>query len=225
MRNFIFVSFVSYLIGSIPFGYLLVRAFRGADIRQSGSGNIGATNVARTSPLLGVLTLALDAAKGLAAVLFALLLSHADIMAWVDSKAPSYPEHSWSVMPSSIYARCVLAAFFAIVGHMFPVWLKFRGGKGVATGLGSFMLLAPRAVLVTVAVFLVVAAIFRYVSLASIAAVALFPVHAWILHEYEEMPLALAMMAVCSLLIMVKHHENIERLLAGTENRLGARQE
>jgi acyl phosphate:glycerol-3-phosphate acyltransferase len=225
MRNFIFVAFVSYLIGSIPFGYLLVRAFRGADIRQSGSGNIGATNVARTSPLLGVLTLALDAAKGLAAVLFALLLSRADIMAWVDSNAPSYPEHSWSAMPSSIYARCVLAAFFAIVGHMFPVWLKFRGGKGVATGLGSFMLLAPRAVLLTIAVFVVIVAIFRYVSLASIAAVALFPLHAWILHEYEEMPMALAMMAVCSLLIMVKHHENIERLLAGTENRLGAKRE
>lgn len=225
MRNFIFVALVSYLIGSIPFGYLLVRAFRGADIRQSGSGNIGATNVARTSPLLGVLTLALDAMKGLAAVLLALLVNRAEIMAWVDSNTPSYPEHSWSAMPSSIYARCVLAAFLAIVGHMFPVWLKFRGGKGVATGLGAFMLLAPRAVLVTTAVFLVVIAIFRYVSLASIAAVALFPVHAWLLHDYDEIPLALAMMAVCSLLIMLKHHENIERLMAGTENRLGAKRE
>src|SRR5437764_6744452 len=106
MRNFIFVALVSYLIGSIPFGYLLVRVVRGADIRQSGSGNIGATNVARTSPLLGLLTLALDATKGLAAVLFALLLSRAEIMAWVDSNTPSNPEHSWSAMPSSIYARC-----------------------------------------------------------------------------------------------------------------------
>ena len=225
MRSFIFVAFVSYLIGSIPFGYLLVRVFRGADIRQSGSGNIGATNVARTSPLLGVLTLALDAAKGLGAVLFALLVSRGEMMAWVDANAPAYPEHTWAAMPSSIYARCVLAAFFAIVGHMFPVWLKFRGGKGVATALGSFILLAPRAVLLTLAVFLVVVAIFRYVSLASIAAVALFPLHAWILHDYDEIPLALAMMAVCSLLILVKHHENIERLLAGTENRLGAKRE
>jgi glycerol-3-phosphate acyltransferase PlsY len=223
MRNFVFVALVTYLIGSVPFGYLLVRAFRGADIRQSGSGNIGATNVARTSPLLGLLTLALDASKGLAAVLFALLLSRGEVMGWVDSNAPAYPEHTWSAMPSSIYARCVLAAFLAIVGHMFPVWLKFRGGKGVATALGAFILLAPRAVLVTTAMFLVVAAVFRYVSLASIVAVGLFPVHAWILHDYDEIPLALAMMAVCSLLIMVKHHENIERLMAGTENRLGAK--
>jgi glycerol-3-phosphate acyltransferase PlsY len=225
MRNFIFVALVSYLIGSIPFGYLLVRAFRGTDIRQSGSGNIGATNVARTSPLLGVMTLVLDMAKGLAAVLLALVLSRGEVMGWIDSNAPAYPEHAWSAMPPAIYARCVLAAFFAIVGHMFPVWLKFRGGKGVATALGTFILLAPRAVLLTAAVFLVVAAVFRYVSLASIVAVGLFPMHAWILHDYEQMPLALAMMAVCSLLIMLKHHENIERLLSGTENRLGSKRE
>jgi acyl phosphate:glycerol-3-phosphate acyltransferase len=221
MRNFIFVAFVSYLIGSISFGYLLVRAFRGADIRQSGSGNIGATNVARTSPLLGVLTLALDAAKGLAAVLFALLLSRADIMARVDSSAPSYPEHSWSAMPSSIYARCVLAAFFAIVGHMFPVWLKFRGGKGVATSLGSFLLLAPKSILCIVGVFILVVAATRYVSLGSMMAAAAFPLLVLMLHDFSE-PGQLVLILAASLLILIKHRRNISRLLAGSESRLGA---
>lgn len=220
MRTLIFVALVSYLIGSIPFGYLLVRAFRGADIRQSGSGNIGATNVARTSPVLGVLTLVLDALKGFGAVY---LVSRGEIFSALPSNLSDMAELAWSPLSGEVYARCVLAAFFAVVGHMFPLWLKFRGGKGVATGLGSFILLAPRAALVTVAVFLVVAAVFRYVSLASITAVALFPLHVWLLDDYHEIPLALALMAVCSLLIITKHHENIRRLLTGTENRLGAK--
>lgn len=223
MRTLIVIAVTSYLIGSIPFGYLLVRAFRGADIRQSGSGNIGATNVARTSPLLGVMTLALDAAKGLGAVLLPLLLSRGEVTTWVGSNMPSYPEHIWSAMPSSIYTRCVLAAFFAVLGHMFPVWLRFRGGKGVATGLGAFVLLAPRAVLLMVFLFMVVIAIARYVSLASIVAVALFPLLAWFLHDYHQTPFTLAIMAITSILIVAKHHENIGRLLAGTENRLGAK--
>lgn len=220
MRSLILVALVSYLIGSIPFGYLLVRAFRGADIRQSGSGNIGATNVARTSPVLGVLTLLFDALKGFGAVY---LVSHGEIVASVAPDPIALLEQGLWPLPSNVYARCVLAAFFAIVGHMFPVWLKFRGGKGVATGLGSFILLAPRAVLVMIAIFLIVAAVFRYVSLASIVAVALFPLLAWLLHDYHDLPLALALMTVCSLLIITKHHENIRRLLAGTENRFGAK--
>jgi glycerol-3-phosphate acyltransferase PlsY len=219
MRILILVALVSYLIGSIPFGYLLVRAFRGADIRQSGSGNIGATNVARASPLLGFLTLLLDALKGFGAVYLA---SRGEILASIAPDPTTLLDQGLWPLPSDIYARCVLAAFFAIVGHMFPVWLKFRGGKGVATGLGSFILLAPRAVLVMIAVFLVVAAIFRYVSLASIIAVALFPLLAWLFHDYHDIPLALALMTVCSLLIITKHHENIRRLLTGNENRFGA---
>jgi glycerol-3-phosphate acyltransferase PlsY len=140
MPTIILVALLSYLIGSIPFGYLLVRTVRGADIREFGSGNIGATNVARTSPALGVLTLILDALKGSAAVLVAMQISHS-------LGAPA-------ALSFTAYWQCVLAAFFAVVGHVFPVWLRFRGGKGVATGLGSFVLLAPRAVLVMIAVFI-----------------------------------------------------------------------
>lgn len=190
---------VSYLLGSIPFGYLLVKIFRGQDIRQSGSGNIGATNVSRTSPALGILTLVLDALKGFAAVAIARAL---------------FLEHP--ILPG-------VAAVSAVIGHIFPVWLKFRGGKGVATGLGSFILIAPKAILAMVAVFAATAFAFRYVSLASITAVALFPVLASLLDGYRNRPRMLACMALASILIVAKHHENIRRLFAGTESRFQTR--
>jgi glycerol-3-phosphate acyltransferase PlsY len=183
---------VSYLLGSIPFGFVLVRIFRGQDVRLTGSGNIGATNVARSSLALGILTLVLDALKGLAAV----ALTRA-----------FFPGRN---------VLAGLAALFAIVGHMFPVWLKFRGGKGVATALGSFALLAPASLLVTAGIFVAVVLLFRYVSLGSIVAVTLFPVLAWVLHDA---PPVLGFMAIASLLIIARHHQNIHRLLAGTEPR------
>lgn len=185
----------SYLLGSVPFGYLLVRAFRGEDVRQTGSGNIGATNVSRTSPALGILTLLLDALKGCAAVFVTHFV---------------FPDRP--VLLS-------LAAFAAIVGHMFPVWLNFRGGKGVATGLGSFIVFVPKTVLIMMVCFIAVFLVFRYVSLASIVAVALFPLIAWTLHPYGREPRMLALMTASALLIIAKHHENIRRLLAGTEPR------
>ena len=116
-----------------------------------------------------------------------------------------------------------LAALFAVAGHMFPIWLNFRGGKGVATALGAFVLIAPKAVLLSAGIFLVLVLVLRYVSLGSIAAVAAFPHFALLLHEYGNAPLALALMAVASVLIVVKHAANIRRLLAGTENRFGSR--
>jgi glycerol-3-phosphate acyltransferase PlsY len=204
MHIFFIIAAVSYLLGSIPFGYLLVRIFRGEDVRQSGSGNIGATNVSRKSPLLGVLTLLLDALKGTAAV--ALSYELAD-------RAVAIPT----------YEQLATAALFAIVGHMFPVWLKFRGGKGVATGLGAFVVIAPKAVLIAVGVFILVVAIFRYVSLGSIIAVAVFPVAAWRIGQFYAPTFGLAMISAASLLIIVRHHENIRRLLSGTESRLGAK--
>lgn len=206
--NFAITATLSYLLGSIPFGYLLVRIFRGEDVRKTGSGNIGATNVSRTSPILGVSTLVFDALKGAAAVMLALAMEHARSGAGPNSQAA---------------LRAALAAFFVVIGHMFPVWLKFRGGKGVATGLGSFIVLAPKAVVFAIGVFAAVLLLFRYVSLASIFAVASFPLLAWTLHEDLSAPGCLALMIATSLLIIVKHHENIRRLAGGTENRFSAR--
>lgn len=202
---FVIIAAISYLLGSIPFGYLLIRLFRGEDIRQSGSGNIGATNVSRKSPALGGVTLLLDALKGAAAV----------VLAHYVSRRPPGGDLPYSVMS--------LAALFAVLGHMFPVWLRFRGGKGVATGLGAFALIAPKAALVAVGVFVAVVFIFRYVSLGSILAVASFPLFAYTMHGYGSAPMALALMVSTSLLIIGKHHENIRRLLAGTESRVGAK--
>lgn len=193
MRAIILTAVWSYLLGSIPFGYILVRVVRGEDVRLSGSGNIGATNVARSSPLLGVTTLILDALKGLAAVMLTRL-----------------------VFPGAT-ELFVSAAAFAILGHVFSVWLKFRGGKGVATGLGAFVLLVPKGILVMIGVFVLVTLTSRRVSLGSIVAVALLPILAWSLDRYRDMPLALTMMACISLLIIAKHHQNIRRLVAGTE--------
>jgi acyl phosphate:glycerol-3-phosphate acyltransferase len=211
MFSILLIVGCSYLLGSIPFGYLLVRIFHGEDVRQSGSGNIGATNVARKSPVLGAITLLLDAAKGAAAVAFAdqLMRSQTELI----TKAGN----PWLIAP------LVLAALFAVIGHMFPVWLKFRGGKGVATALGSFALIAPKAALVAVAIFVLIVLIFRYISLGSVIAVAAFPVLAWVFHEYGNVAASLAFMSLSSLLIIFKHHANIGRLLAGTENRFGAK--
>ena len=215
------IAVVSYLLGSIPFGYLLVRIFRGEDVRLGGSGNIGATNVARKSPALGVATLLLDALKGSAAVAIGILLSPPIFGRIPVSQIP------WRrVLPASspdfvLYAA--LAALFAVMGHIFPIWLKFRGGKGVATGLGAFLMIAPKAVLISAAIFIVLVLAFRYVSLGSIIAVAAFPNITLALHEYGNVALALVLMSFASVLIVIKHQANIRRLLAGTENRLGSK--
>jgi glycerol-3-phosphate acyltransferase PlsY len=195
MTALLLTAVYSYLLGSIPSGYILVRAFRGQDVRRTGSGNIGATNVSRTSPGLGALTLIFDVLKGLGAVAITRVL---------------FPTHA------SLQG---LAALFAIVGHMFPVWLRFRGGKGVATGLGSFVILTPKTILVMIAIFVVIFLVFRYVSLASILTVAVFPILAWMLEPYRVTPQMLIFIAAASFLIIFKHHENIRRLLAHTESR------
>src|SRR6202166_606886 len=202
MAPYLIAAAVSYLLGSIPFGYLLVKIFKGEDVRVSGSGNIGATNVARKSPALGVATLLLDAAKGLAAVLLAQVLFGGP--------------HQQLIMTT--------AAFFAVLGHLFPVWLKFRGGKGVATSLGAFILLTPKSSLCMVLLSFVIAVAFRYVSLVSIAVAAAFPLLAWALHEYVD-PRQLGLIALVSALVIWRHRQNISRLASGTESKLGSKSE
>jgi glycerol-3-phosphate acyltransferase PlsY len=203
MNPYFIAASESYLLGSIPFGYVLVRIFTGEDVRASGSGNIGATNVARRSPALGALTLFLDAAKGLAAVLVARAL--------FVGLGPG--PHQQLIMTT--------AAFFAVLGHLFPVWLKFRGGKGVATSLGAFVLLTPRSVLCMVVLFLLIAVVFRYVSLGSVAVAAVFPLLAWAFREYVDSR-QLLLIAAVSLLVIWRHRQNIGRIAAGTESKLGA---
>lgn len=205
MTLYVLTAAISYLLGSIPFGLLLVRAFRGVDIRQTGSGNIGATNVARTSPVLGIATLILDGLKGLAAVAIARY--------WI---APHDGSSGTTILAG-------IAALFAVVGHVFPVWLKFRGGKGVATGLGSFLLLAPKALLLMLGLFVALVFAFRYVSLGSIIAVAFFPLAAWLLDTHQRAPAMIACMVIACLLIILKHRDNMRRLLSGTENRFSLR--
>lgn len=197
MMSYITIAAVSYLLGSIPFGYLIVRMFKGEDVRASGSGNIGATNVARKSPALGIATLILDAFKGLAAVLIARAL------------------YGGMHQPLIVTA----AAFFAILGHLFPVWLKFRGGKGVATSLGAFLLLTPKSILCMIVLFVLVALAFRYVSLASVAAAVSFPLLVWAFHEYRDSRQLILIAAVTALVIW-KHRLNIARIASGTESKL-----
>jgi len=200
MYPYLIAAAVGYLLGSIPFGYLLVRIFKGEDVRVSGSGNIGATNVARKSPALGAATLLLDAAKGLAAVLVVRVLFNGP--------------HQQLIMTT--------AAFFALFGNLFPFWLNFRGGKGVATSLGAFILLTPKSILCMVVLFLIIVVAFRYVSLGSVAVATAFPLLAWALREYVDSR-QLIFIALVSLLVIWKHRQNIGRLAAGTESKLGTK--
>jgi glycerol-3-phosphate acyltransferase PlsY len=196
---------IAYLLGSIPFGYILVKAFRHEDIRSTGSGNIGATNVLRSgSKLLGVSTLVLDALKGFVAVVIAQHIA-----------APyGFPE---------AYDIAVTAGVAAVVGHCFPVWLGFRGGKGVATALGVFFALVPlTVVLYLLAIFVVIVLFTRYISLGSILAAAAFPLFA-IPHAAQKTPIVVAGYILIPLIVILKHHQNIRRLLSGTENRFGSR--
>ncbi len=208
---YIIVAVIAYLLGSIPFGLILTRIFLGTDVRKIGSGNIGATNVMRTgSKKLGIATLILDAAKGYAAVFIAI-----QIGSKAHSRLPGI-----AADPTPFYVTVGIAAVLAMLGHIFPVWLKFKGGKGVATGVGVFLALFPLAVLIVLGVFAVVFAISRYVSRASIVATAAFPAVVYLLIKEPFDKKLLPFIIAAAILIIAKHHQNIRRLLSGTENRL-----
>ncbi|MGB8888470.1 MAG: glycerol-3-phosphate 1-O-acyltransferase PlsY [Candidatus Korobacteraceae bacterium] len=206
LTNFILASAIAYLLGSIPFGLVLVRVFRGTDIRQTGSGNIGTANVARLAPALGVWTLILDSAKGYVAVVIARIIA-------VHTLSPG---SEWRIVPLMIGA----SALCAVLGHMFSVFLKFKGGKGVATAMGAFLAMAPLAVLIAVVLYALIYASSHYTSLASITTAVLFPVIAGALMQPQNRPLLLPFIIAIAVLIIAKHHQNIRRLLSGTENRL-----
>lgn len=202
---------VAYLLGSIPFGYLLVRIVRHQDVRATGSGNIGATNVARSGgKALGLLTLLLDCLKGVAAVLIAFGIARHSLT----------PYLATAETRAAAFNLAAAAATFAILGHVFPVWLGFRGGKGVATALGVFLVLSPRSVACALVVFAAAFALTRFVSLSSILAAATIPI-TFILLSPTRAPWTIAAFFGIPLLVIAKHHSNIRRLLAGTESRFG----
>jgi glycerol-3-phosphate acyltransferase PlsY len=199
----ILILATAYLLGSIPFGYLLVRFFRKEDIRALGSGNIGATNVARSGAKgLGLLTLFLDALKGAVAVYIAI--------------------HFAPTVNGAVSNLAIGAAVFAVLGHVFPVWLGFKGGKGIATALGVFIALVPLVALGSFLVFLLVVVVTRLVSLGSILAAVSIPVLGVLLVPAHT-PELLAGLSVISLVCIAKHHANIARLMHGQEPKFGTK--
>jgi acyl phosphate:glycerol-3-phosphate acyltransferase len=193
------IPVIAYLLGSIPFGLLIVKAQGGRDIREIGSGNIGAANVARhAGKFAGILTLLFDAGKGYLAVWLAARFSHGSIR-WM-----------------------MVAALCAVVGHVFPIWLRFKGGKGVATGLGVFLPICWQAVAAGVLLWLLVVIFWRYSSLGSISAAVALPLFVYLLYAPGHAPPEFVTLStvVISLLVLVKHRPNIARLVAGEESRL-----
>lgn len=190
------IAATAYLLGSVPWGLLVTRVFGRADIRKAGSGNIGAANVARVAgPAAGVLTLALDTAKGAAAVWLAGRFSN-DSAAWM-----------------------MLGGLAVLIGHCFPIWLRFKGGKGVATALGVFLALCAPAALAALALFGLVAAYWKYVSLGSLAAAATMPLLIYFLWAPRHAPPTIIIFGTmtATLLIIYKHDANIQRLMEGAE--------
>jgi acyl phosphate:glycerol-3-phosphate acyltransferase len=190
------LALTGYLLGSIPFGLIFAKTLGGKDVREHGSGNIGATNVSRVvGPVAGILTLFMDTAKGAAAV-------------WL---AARFSEDAAIAM--------MFAGIAALLGHCFPVWLKFRGGKGVATALGVYLALCPLAALVAVVLFVLVVAFWRYVSLGSLSATAAMPLLTYILWAPGHAPPLVITLGTlfAAVLIFYKHDANLQRLVDGTE--------
>ena len=192
---------IAYFLGSIPFGLIFGRVLAKKDRREVGSGTIGATNVTRVAgPLPGILTLLFDAAKGALAVLI----------------AARFTNHNATAM--------MLAAIAALIGHCYPIWLRFKGGKGIATGLGVFTALSPFAGLSALAVFMIVALTWRYASLGSIAAAAAMPLFVYLFWAPGLAPPLIITFGTlfATGLVIFKHDANLRRLIEGTEPRFGA---
>jgi glycerol-3-phosphate acyltransferase PlsY len=200
----------AYVIGSIPFSFLITKLVTGKDVREHGSGNVGATNVARTAGKLpGVIALLLDIAKGWSVVAIARMLVMHERWPFEAGVMPWESREMW----------IALAGLIAVLAHMFPVWLDFRGGKGVATAGGVFLALDPLVTGAAVIVFAIVVLAFRYVSLASILTAASIPV---LFRFLADAPFWRIVISIAiSMAVILKHHSNIARLAAGTERRMG----
>jgi glycerol-3-phosphate acyltransferase PlsY len=203
---YIIVAVAAYLLGSIPTGFLVAKA-KGIDIQKSGSGNIGATNAMRVlGKRAGILVMLVDALKGYAA---AKLL-------------PIMAISFFNSGDSKLATLCIMAGIFVVLGHNYTCWLKFKGGKGIATTAGVYLALAPVALGIALAVFILTVLITHYVSLGSIVAAIVLPVAVWF--NCEDLFLEIVTIALCVLAIF-RHKKNMQRLLAGTENRLGKKPE
>ena len=203
---YILIAFAAYLLGSIPFGFLVAKA-KGIDIRSVGSGNIGATNAMRVlGKPAGIFVLLMDALKGYAACTWFVTLIF----------------KSFTVAPEHVETLQIVAGIFVVLGHNYTCWLKFKGGKGIATTAGVYLALAPWAVLVALVVFILAVLLTKYVSVGSIAAAIALPVTVWVMTPHNLF-LGIVTTALGALAIY-KHKGNIQRLMAGTENRLGKKE-
>lgn len=200
MPKLIILCAFSYLLGAIPFGYLAGRFLKGIDIRKYGSGNLGATNVYRTvGKISGIMVLLLDIGKGLLAVILA----------------------GYLVLDNLIINKeliLIIAGLCAVVGHNWPIYLKFKGGKGVATSVGVFIGLAPLAMLICLGLFVVIVAIWRYISLGSIVIACCLPL---LMYHYNYGTYLLIFSILVGIFIILRHISNIKRLISGTENKFG----
>src|SRR5262245_52497654 len=200
MTGYLLTAIAAYFVGSIPTGYLFGRS-RGIDIRKTGSGNIGATNVFRTlGKTAGIAVLAIDAVKGFVPTKFLL----------------------FGATPETREYHSMVAGLFAILGHNYTCWLRFKGGKGIATSAGVVIALVPYGLLITLGVWLIVFAASRYVSLASVVAALVLPLAAW---AVGRSPAMITLCAILGGLAIYKHRTNIQRLLGGTEHRFGRKKE
>ena len=215
--GYLLTAVAAYLLGSIPTGYLAAR-LRGVDIRATGSGNIGATNVFRIlGKPAGICVLLLDALKGFVAVALVLKYFHE-----LNEFLPQMFPVDAIALPAVRLNYAILAGVCAVIGHNYPCWLSFKGGKGIATSAGVFLALAPLAVSIALGVWIIVFVVSRYVSLASIAAAVALPTAVWF--TMDSVCLGLVTTALGTLAIY-KHKANIQRLLAGTENRVHFKKE
>lgn len=220
------VIVVAYVLGSIPFGYLIVRAKQGADIRETGSGGTGATNVSRSAGnVAGLVTLILDALKGVAAVVIAKLVLAGTVYVdrgYIDAQERILSGQTGRPLLQNAAWWVAAAAIAVIAGHIFPMWLRFRGGKGVATGVGVFLVLAPIAVALAGVIFVLIVVVTRYVSLGSIVAAATIPLFILLQNMFiqpVDLPPLMTAAIGSAALIIFAHRENIGRLIQGTESR------